>query len=210
MASRLNRQASVRVECHPIYGPVVRWAHVCVMLVIGISPSLLQAAHFEVYGTTAPLMTGELTTVTVEAWEGTNILQNYTGTVQFASVDALATLPSPYVFTTNDMGVRVFSNQVAFVEAGTHLDVEVEDSTNAGMNGVHAGFGVFNGYASEHEGFAIWGIRTPCFTSEWQDVSIAAVDRQFNLYTNYHGTVDLSSSDGAALYGGSVGEPADL
>lgn len=157
-------------------------------------------AHFEVYGIpSSPIFTGQYVNVTIEAWQGTNIWTTYTGTAMFSSSDLGAALPGNYTFTVGDFGVHTFSNQLSFSEAGDRLDVNVEDTIDSSMAGGVGMIAVFSGYdASQVDWFAIWGFDDPVKTGEWHSISIAAVDNNFALYTNYTGTILFTSSDPSA------------
>jgi uncharacterized repeat protein (TIGR02543 family) len=154
--------------------------------------------RFRVYGLPPYLMTGQVANVTVQAWKGTNLWTDYTGTVHFSSSDVGTTLPSDYTFALGDGGVHAFPSPVIFHTAGEHFDVTVNDLTDFAMRGDQHDIAVFNGYGTALSRFVLAGLQDPITTSEWESVSVGAVDEYFNLVTNYTGIINFSSSDGTA------------
>jgi len=134
----------------------------------------------------------------VEAWKGTNLWTDYTGTVHISSIDATAFLPSDYTFTPGDGGIHFFASPVIFSTPGEHFDVKANDTVDFAINGDQHDIVVFNGYGTILDRFVMTGFMDPVTTGQWTSVSIGAADMNFNLVTNYLGEVIFSSSDGAA------------
>lgn len=154
--------------------------------------------YFKLSGIPQPAFTGMPLTVTVEAWDGTNIWTGYTGTVHFTSSHNAASVPGDYTFLPGDFGVKTFNNGIVFTNCGDRLDISVNDTVDMYMWGEMRGLAVFSGYGTAASRFAIWGYEDPVFTGKWSTVSIAAVDQNFAMVTNFTGIVNFTSSDGAA------------
>lgn len=94
----------------------------------GITVSAGTATHFAV-SAPASAVSGTVFNVTVTAEDQfSNTMTGYTGTVQFTSTDAQATLPPAYTFISADSGTHVFS--VTLKTAGNQT-VTVTDLSNA-------------------------------------------------------------------------------
>ena len=90
--------------------------------------------HFDV---AAPMNStaGDAFDVTVTAQDAfDNTLIGYTGTLQFASSDGQAILPSDYAFTSGDAGVHTFANGVILKMAGDQT-IDVNDSVETFATG---------------------------------------------------------------------------
>src|SRR5207253_8847781 len=94
-----------------------------------------QVLSLAVTGFPSPATAGAAGSFTVTARNGFGTAASgYTGTVQFASSDAQALLPSPYTFTAADAGVHPFS--ATLKTAGTQ-SISAKDTT-AGIIGSQA------------------------------------------------------------------------
>ncbi len=133
-------------------------------------------------------------TVTAKDSSG-NVATGYTGTVQFASGDSLAGLPSSYTFTTgagNDNGVHTFS--VTLKTAGTQY-VKATDTTTSSITGTDSGIVVQPAGAAS---LTVAGFPTPDTAGVANNFTVTAYDAYGNVATGYTGTVAIASSDSKA------------
>ncbi len=138
-------------------------------------------------------------TVTAKDSSG-NVATGYTGTVQFASGDSLAGLPSSYTFTTgagNDNGVHTFS--VTLKTAGTQY-VKATDTTTSSITGTDSGIVVQPAGAAS---LTVAGFPTPDTAGVANNFTVTAYDAYGNVATGYTGTVAIASSDSKAGLPGS-------
>ncbi|MCM2328659.1 MAG: hypothetical protein NDI88_12275, partial [Lysobacter sp.] len=117
----------------------------------------------------------------------------YTGTVTFTTNDQLGSVPNPYTFTGADAGVKTFASGVTFRTAGPHTltafsnaipPLTVTSSTITVTGGAAASLTV-NAPSTASNGLAF-------------DVTVTAKDVYGNTSPGYAGTVQLTSTDGAA------------
>ena len=106
---------------------------------VAVSPGAL--AGFLVTGipTSAQVNVEYTFTVTAQDSFG-NTVTNYLGTAQFSNAGGTALLPDPYLFTTADLGRRVF--KVTFQTTGPGQSVTVVDQANPGDSGTEDGITV--------------------------------------------------------------------
>gem|GEM_PF-2274866 len=154
--------------------------------------------HLRLYGIPVAIQSGQSASMTVEAWDGTNIWTSYTGTVHFAGSDGSVTVPGDYQFQPADNGIRVFSNTVSFGTAGEHWMVEAYDTSDFTIWGDQHDIIVFNGYNSTATKLAVSGIGDPCSSGQLHTVTIAALGPNNEQVTNYINQVTFTSSDGSA------------
>jgi hypothetical protein len=104
---------------------------------IAVSPA--PASLFVIIGlSSATVGTAQSFTVTAKDAYG-NVATDYTGTVEFSSSDAAATLPGNTPFTTADAGVQTFS--VTFGTAGTQ-SLTVTDTVHTSLTATQSGISV--------------------------------------------------------------------
>ncbi len=152
----------------------------------------------------SPIVTGQIVNVTVTAWNGTNLWTDYTGTVYFLSADA-SLLPSNYDFKVSDNGTHVFTNSLSFTNHGDYMYLEAKDAVDPGMNGYLGNIIVVNGFSGNAvDNLLVWGIQDPIVTGDQSSVSIAAIDFDFRIITNYTGKVNFDSSDTLATLPGTL------
>jgi hypothetical protein len=148
--------------------------------------------HFDV-SAPATAISGTPFSVTVTAQDAfDNTVTDYVGTVQFASSDGSATVPSDYGFLVGDNGSHTFTNGVTLVTAGTQT-VDVNDSVETSVVG-SADVDVSAG-AVEH-----FDVTAPATTTAGDPltVTVTAMDAADNAITDYDGTVHFDSSDAGA------------
>jgi hypothetical protein len=133
---------------------------------------------------------GQATAFTVIAQdENNNTVTDYTGTIQFNTLDGLATFPAPYTFTIGDQGVHVF--EATWATAGLQA-VRVVDVSSLDLHGSTGGVLVAAG-ALHHFDFV-----APHSVKAGQLFRVAAIpkDEFGNTIWNYTGSVNIASSDG--------------
>jgi hypothetical protein len=160
---------------------------------IGISVVPAPANHFVV---TYPALTtaGVSHMLTATAYDPFgNLAWGYTGTVQFSSTDAHATLPNDYSFLPSDRGVKTFP--VALVTAGSR-SIGVTDMFNPSIFGWTAGITVVPGAA---QSITVAGVPTNVQAGSPERFTVTLLDAYGNLATGYTGTVAFSSDDPAAI-----------
>ncbi|MBI4948047.1 hypothetical protein HY844_00620 [Candidatus Berkelbacteria bacterium] len=122
-----------------------------------------------------------------------NVATSYTGTIDFTSSDAQATLPSNYTFVGGDAGTHTFTNGVILKTAGSitltvtdTIDISLTDSLVITVNPDSATtLELTNLPSSTTAGTAL----TPIVT---------AYDAYSNVATGYIGTITFTSSDAQA------------
>jgi sugar lactone lactonase YvrE len=83
----------------------------------------------------SPVAPGAATSVTVTARDAFgNVAKSYLGTIHFSSSDGLAALPSNYVFTSGNQGVKTFPSSVTLQTSGTQ-SVTATDTGTASITG---------------------------------------------------------------------------
>jgi hypothetical protein len=123
-----------------------------------------------------------------DAWG--NGVQNYFGTVNFASSAALSGLPADYTFTGADAGVHSFT--VTLDTSGTQT-VSVTDTSNPNLTGSVSGSVKAAAASSVVVAF-------PAATTAGvaQPLTVSLLDAFGNVATGYTGTVKFGSSDAQA------------
>ena len=131
---------------------------------------------------------GALILATVTAYDVRNEIAAYTGTVHLSSTDGQAGLPSDAVLTN---GIGYFA--VVLGTAGTQ-SITATDSANGGIAGTSNAIMVGPAAASHLALSAPAG----AVTGQPFTFTVTALDRFGNIAVGYSGTVQFSSSDGAA------------
>ena len=154
--------------------------------------------YFALTGLPSYAFTNQAMTFTLQVWQGTNLWTNYTGTVALSASFGGSVSEANYTFQASDLGIRTFTNSLVY-DVNAHHWFDIEDTTNSSLF-IHQSIRVFNqpisGTATKLD---ITGIQEPVSTGQVTSVSIAAVDEDFNLITNFSGQVNFTSSDGSAI-----------
>ena len=145
-----------------------------------------------VFSAPATATAGSPFIVTVSAVDAfANVVPGYTGTVQFSSGDAQATLPGDYTFTAADAGSRMFS--VTLASSGSRT-LTVTDGTRSATATVAVSAGAAVNLALTAPATATAGSNF--------SVTVQARDAYGNVATGYTGTVQFTSADAAAVLPG--------
>ncbi len=159
---------------------------------------------FRVEGIDSPIEQGASASITVTVLDQYGALYPmYTGTVEFSSDDAGATLPSPYTFLTTDQGVKTFTDAVAFSAAGTFY-VGVEDSANSSIYGEQVSIEVYSSFVPVPTSLRVEGVTSPIMEGVASGFTVTVLDQVGNPYDavagggDYTGTITFSSNDSAA------------
>ena len=132
--------------------------------------------------------------ITVVAQNSSNATDaGYLGTIHFSSSDVQAGLPANYTFTAADAGSHTFS--ITLKTAGGQ-SVSAVDTTNSSVAGTLAGITVSPATASQ---FILSGGSSTATAGTSQTITVTAKDAFGNTATGYAGTVQLTSSDTAAV-----------
>ncbi len=135
-----------------------------------------------------------------------NTLIGYSGTLQFASSDSQAELPSDYTFSGGDAGVRTFVNGVTLKTAGDQT-IDVNDSSDPATGTATVSV---SAAAIDHFNVVVPNPQTAGLAS---DTTVSAKDPYNNTVTSYSGSQSLAfsgpgtspaPSSTAPLYPGSV------
>jgi hypothetical protein len=134
--------------------------------------------------------------VTVSAYDlAGNVTPAYTGTVHFTTSDVGSgtAVPSNYAFVSGDNGVHTFTSGVTLVTAGSQsvTATDTSDSTITGTGNV-----TVSAAAATH--YTVSAPNTATAGSAFS-FTVTAQDQFNNTDTNYGGTVDFTSTDGAAV-----------
>src|SRR5207249_4552480 len=122
-----------------------------------------------------------------------NTATGYTGTVQFSSSDGAAILPANYTFVGGDAGSHTFS--ATLKTAGTQ-SITATDTVTASITGTQSGITVNAGAAAPR---VVPTSPPPTTPTPPPTDPVTAKDASNNTATSYTGTVQFSSSDGAAV-----------
>lgn len=152
------------------------------------------ATHFAV-SAPASAVSGTAFNVTVTALDAlNNIATGYRGTAHFTSSDGAATLPADYTFTAGDNGVHSFTGGATLRTAGSRT-ITATDTVTASITGVS---GAINVGAAGATNFVISGTPTTTTAGVALSYTVTARDASNNVATGYVGTVNFTSTDGAA------------
>lgn len=151
-------------------------------------------AYLTVTGFPSPQTAGAAGSVTVTAKTALGATATtYTGTVAFTSSAVAAGLPANYTFVGGDNGVRVFTG-VTLNTAGTQ-SITATDTVTPSITGTQSGITV---NAATAASLVVAGYPSPRPVGVSDSVTVTAKDAFGNTDTAYTGTVQLTSSDGAA------------
>ena len=152
-------------------------------------------AYLTVEGFPSPQTAGVSGSVTVTAKTALgDPATTYTGTVTFTSTAVSAGLPANYTFVGGDNGVKIFSG-VTLNTAGTQ-SITATDTVTPSITGTQTGIIVNAGTAAS---LVVAGYPSPRVAGLADSVTVTAKDAYGNTDTAYAGTVQLTSSDGAAI-----------
>jgi uncharacterized repeat protein (TIGR03803 family) len=118
-----------------------------------------------------------------------NLATGYTGTIQLASTDGRAVLPSNYTFVPGDSGVHVFTSGLMLITAGSQT-ITARDTVNTSLTATAT-------VAVNAAAAMSFGVSGPPSVSSGSpfDVTLAALDPFGNIDVNYLGTVTFTTSD---------------
>jgi uncharacterized delta-60 repeat protein len=137
---------------------------------------------------------GAAFTITVTAQDAFgNTATGYTGTVQFGSSDADATLPDNYTFIGSDNGTHTFTSGVTLKTAGQQT-VTATDTTTGSITGSAA----VQVTASSASSLTVTGFPSSDTAGVAHNFTVTAYDAYGNVATGYTGTLHFTSSDGQA------------
>jgi hypothetical protein len=143
-----------------------------------------------------PDVAGTPFSVTVTALDSSGgVNTGYTGTVHFASLDPLATLPSDYTFTAADHGVHTFTNGVTFKKEGAQV-VGVTDTLFSWIVGVSPSVSVVPARTTT---LTVTGFPSPIQAGTLSYFLVTTRDAYGNLTPLYSGTVHFTTSDPQGL-----------
>jgi hypothetical protein len=147
------------------------------------------ATHFVVTGPST-VTAGTPATFTVTAEDANNLLvPGYTGTVQFTSTPAGATLPANYTFTAADAGVHTFTSAVTLPTAG-NWTIAATDTANGTVTG-QISVTATSPTSSVH--VVVTG-PTSVTAGAPSDFTVAVEDANNNPVTGYTGTIHFTST----------------
>jgi hypothetical protein len=165
-----------------------------------ISVQAAAATHVTVAASPSIPTAGTAFSVTVTAFDPYgNVAVGYLGTVHFTSSDPTASLPKDYAFSAADKGKHVFTKAVTLHTAGSRT-VTATDTVTSSITG-KATVAVQPGAATH---FSITGFPTTTVAGVAHTFVVTALDAYGNVASGYRGTVQLSSTDPAALFSPSV------
>ncbi len=134
---------------------------------------------------------GQAVSLTVSARDSAGkTVQDYRGSVRFASGDTKAVLPAAYSFSDADKGTHTFPNAVTFRTAGAQF-LSATDEASAVITG-RVETTVLPGQAQT---LSLTGIAAFVEAGAAQTLVVTALDASGNVATGYLGTVQFTSSD---------------
>ncbi len=122
-----------------------------------------------------------------------NVATGYSGSVNFTSSDAQATLPSNYAFTPADNGVHAFN---ATLNTAGAQSLTATDTVTSTLTGTQSGIVVNPGATTS---FVVAAYPSPTTAGAAHNFTVTAKDASGNVATGYAGSVHFTSSDGAAV-----------
>jgi len=134
-------------------------------------------------------------TVTAKNFYGATAT-GYVGTIHFTSTDGAAALPADYTFQVSDNGVHTFTSGITLNTAGTQ-SITVADSVTSSINGIQSGIIVAAGASAAT--LTVEGFPTPQVAGTPGSVTVTAKTAGGSTATNYTGTVQFTSTDGAVV-----------
>lgn len=151
---------------------------------------------FEVSGFPSPQTAGTVGSVTVRAKDGSgNTIPGYVGTIHFTSSDGAAVLPANYTFVPGDNGTHTFTSAVTLKTAGTQ-SITATDTVTGIITGSQTGITLNPAAAAT---LTMSGFPGSQAAGAAASVTVTAKDTYGNTATGYTGTIQFSSSDGAAV-----------
>jgi subtilisin family serine protease len=137
---------------------------------------------------------GTAQTFSVTAYDAYgNVATSYTGTLEFASSDAQASLPADYTMTPEDQGTFGFT---ATLKTAGVQSITATDTSTASITGTESGIVV---QSSAAKTLTIGGLPSSVTPGTPYNITVTAYDAYGNVATGYTGTVSFSSSDAKAL-----------
>ncbi len=133
-------------------------------------------------------------TVTAKTASGSTAT-NYTGTVRFTSSDGAAALPTSYTFQPSDNGTHTFASAVTLKTVGTQ-SFTATDTVTSYITGTQSGVSVTPATAAT---LTLTGFPSLEWTGVAASETVTVRDAYGNLATNYTGTIQFTSTDGAAV-----------
>jgi hypothetical protein len=125
-----------------------------------------------------------------------NTTPAYRGAIRFTSTDPAAVLPADYTFTAADNGVHAFPT-VALKTAGNR-SVTATDKATASISGV----GATTVAPAAASSMTLSGISSPLASGASSSATVTVRDAYNNVATGYRGTIQFTSTDGAAVLPG--------
>ena len=151
-------------------------------------------AYLTVTGFPSPQTAGSPGSVTVTAKTASNATATtYTGTVTFTSSAVAAGLPATYTFVSGDNGVHNFSG-VTLNTAGTQ-SITATDTVTPTITGTQTGITVNPAAVTA---LTVAGYPSPRAPGGADSVTVTAKDAYNNTNPSYTGTINFTSTDGAA------------
>ena len=167
-------------------------------------------------GTPASVTAGNTGSVTVTAKDAAgNTSRGYIGTVHFTSTDGSAVLPSDYTFVGGDNGVHTFTNAYTLKTAGSR-SLTATDTVTGSITGTSAGIMVNAGAfaklqllmpgetAAPGTGSGKTGSPSAQTAGTSFNVTVNAVDANWNLVNTVTDTAAITSSDANATLPGNA------
>ncbi len=156
-------------------------------------PSTLPA-YLTLSGFPSPQVAGVGGSVSVTAKTGSGATATaYTGTVHFSSTAVSAGLPNDYTFVSGDNGVHLFTGVTLNIVGSQSLTAT--DTVTPTITGTQSNILVTPASAAT---LVVFGFPSPQTVSAAGSLTVTAKDAFGNTDTNYTGTIQFSSSDGAA------------
>ncbi len=153
------------------------------------------ATQLRITPTAPTISAGSPVTIIVEAIDATaSVDTGFTGTIYFGSSDDFAFLPPNYTFTGGDAGTHIFTAAVTFLSAGSQTIAAATMPPNTFITGISNAVTVNGGTAAS---LTVTGPGSASVTLP-TNVTVTARDAWGNLANLYGGTINITSSDGAA------------
>jgi parallel beta-helix repeat protein len=153
-----------------------------IQVVAGV-PTTIAVAN---YPSTSVAGTSQNYEVAIKDAYGNNV-RNYVGTVQFASDDPQAVLPTAYTFLPTDLGDKIFS--ATLKTTGLHSLTATDPL--ASISGSETGISVSPAATKR---FTVGGFPNPTTAGVAGNFTVTATDAYGNL-SNYQGTVHFTTTD---------------
>jgi len=152
--------------------------------------------HMTLSDVANPVVVNAPTSIKVTVWDQYGqVLDNYTGTVNFTSNRTGASLPANYAFTLADAGSHVFTGLSFSGLSGPgpwNFTIYVKDAAHAAVNGSISNIMVIP-FAQEIDHFAVSGIRN-MNGGDRSNMRVIAYDQYGMNFLTYTGTVSFSTN----------------